>query len=229
MVGTNVGKRRFREWNSEVQEAASRSKAQVAGGGHGYVALAAYLWASLLFFGVPVLTRLSRSYVAFSGDRGDPNAFAWFLAWWPHAITHGVNPFTPQAVWAPTGINLGRAGADSMLWQAQSDMYFRLAGGYVSCEVPPAFKRWPIVPGLLYGALPPDYGEELKSFLGAHRVGTIIVSPESHAPSRLLLSTLGTRPVAAGGLILYRVLSQVLTRYRNATPSPEEAVVSNCP
>lgn len=30
----------------------------------------------------------------------------WCLAWWPYALTHGLNPFVTHLVWAPTGVNL---------------------------------------------------------------------------------------------------------------------------
>jgi hypothetical protein len=31
------------------------------------------------------------------------------MAWWPHAIIHGINPIWTRAVWAPTGYNLAWA------------------------------------------------------------------------------------------------------------------------
>jgi hypothetical protein len=36
----------------------------------------------------------------------DPEIFVWSLAWWPHAILHGENPFVTHAIWAPEGVNL---------------------------------------------------------------------------------------------------------------------------
>jgi len=30
----------------------------------------------------------------------------WSLAWWPHALSHGLNPLITHAVWAPNGYNL---------------------------------------------------------------------------------------------------------------------------
>lgn len=40
---------------------------------------------------------------------GDPALFMWSLAWWPHAIAHGLNPFVSHYLWSPTGVNLAQA------------------------------------------------------------------------------------------------------------------------
>jgi hypothetical protein len=41
------------------------------------------------------------------GDRGaDKTIFMWSLVWWPHALRHGIDPFTSHAVWQPQGIDL---------------------------------------------------------------------------------------------------------------------------
>jgi hypothetical protein len=42
---------------------------------------------------------------------GDPALFMWFLAWWPHAIAHGLNPFDSHYLWSPSGVNLGQTTA----------------------------------------------------------------------------------------------------------------------
>jgi hypothetical protein len=39
----------------------------------------------------------------------DPATYMWALAWWPHALLHGLNPFVSHYVWAPTGANLARS------------------------------------------------------------------------------------------------------------------------
>ncbi len=39
---------------------------------------------------------------------GDPAAYMWALSWWPHAITHGLNPFVTHFLWAPTGVNVAQ-------------------------------------------------------------------------------------------------------------------------
>jgi hypothetical protein len=39
----------------------------------------------------------------------DPATYMWALAWWPHALLHGLDPFVSHYVWAPTGANLARS------------------------------------------------------------------------------------------------------------------------
>ena len=59
-------------------------------------------------FGLPVLTDFTHRYVGPSGHP-DPRFFIWAMAWWPHAILHGLNPMWTRAVWAPAGYNLAWA------------------------------------------------------------------------------------------------------------------------
>jgi hypothetical protein len=62
---------------------------------------------SVLLFGVRVLAHPGRDYVG--GYTTDPQVFIWSLAWWPHAIVHGLNPFVSKEVWTPVGVNLAWA------------------------------------------------------------------------------------------------------------------------
>lgn len=39
----------------------------------------------------------------------DAGLFMWGLAWWPHAIANGINPFVPHYVWSPVGSNIAQA------------------------------------------------------------------------------------------------------------------------
>ena len=41
-----------------------------------------------------------------AGQGSDPFAFVWFLAWWPWAITHHLNPLFTHLVWQPVGVCL---------------------------------------------------------------------------------------------------------------------------
>jgi hypothetical protein len=40
------------------------------------------------------------------GLPSDPSQYAWFLAWWPHALSHGLNPFFTRLADTPHGVNL---------------------------------------------------------------------------------------------------------------------------
>lgn len=40
------------------------------------------------------------------GYPADPGQYVWFLAWWPHALLHGLNPLETHLANAPYGVNL---------------------------------------------------------------------------------------------------------------------------
>ncbi len=62
-----------------------------------YLALAAAL-------SLPDLLHAGHGAVIGRANR-DTTAFLWYLAWWPYAISHHINPFYIHAVWQPTGVN----------------------------------------------------------------------------------------------------------------------------
>lgn len=64
---------------------------------------AGYAAISFLYFGARVAEHPGRLII---GSGGDPQIFVWSVAWWPHAILHGENPFVTHAIWAPDGLNL---------------------------------------------------------------------------------------------------------------------------
>ena len=66
--------------------------------------LAFYAVLSLVLFGLPVIGHLGSRIVA--SDQIDSSQFMWFLAWWPHAILHGLNPFVTHEIFYPSGFNL---------------------------------------------------------------------------------------------------------------------------
>ena len=67
------------------------------------VAFGAYLTTSFCYFAPPVLAHPWRDVI---GSGNDPQLFIWSLAWWPHALVHGQNPFISHVLWAPYGANL---------------------------------------------------------------------------------------------------------------------------
>ena len=74
----------------------------------GAVAMALVLYSaiSIGFFGLKVVGSPARVYVGYDAD---PSVMMWFLAWWPHALTHNLNPFLTKVIWAPIGYNLAWA------------------------------------------------------------------------------------------------------------------------
>jgi hypothetical protein len=128
-----------------------------------------------------------------------PNFFAQGL--YRHYLAPGVN-----TVVVPYGTRGG-----SMLWQAQTSMYFRMAGGYVSPHPPAEFQAWPIFPSLYTGTGIPLYREQLLAFLASHDVGAVLVDdayvsdPSTRAAWPELLASLGLPVARAGGIAVYTV------------------------
>jgi hypothetical protein len=105
----------------------------------------------------------------------------------------------------------------SMLWQAETDMYYRMAGGYVSVSAPDAFLAWPITSYLLQGEVVPDAADQLKVFLATHDVGAILVTDEVWNSWKALMSAVGASIQHAGGVYVCRVPAAELARYRTLT------------
>ncbi len=70
----------------------------------GTLALAIYLVAWLTTTARPLVVHLSVPQLDQSSM--DPNFYVWCLRWWPHAISHGLNPFYTAEIGAPVGHNL---------------------------------------------------------------------------------------------------------------------------
>jgi len=106
---------------------------------------------------------------------------------------------------------------NSMLWQAESDMYYRMAGGYVSANTPDAFVAWPITNYFLHRDAIPDAEDQLKAFLSTHDVHTVLVTDEAWPFWKALMSTLASSLQHAGGVYICRVPAEELARYRTLT------------
>lgn len=105
----------------------------------------------------------------------------------------------------------------SMRWQAQSDFYFRLAGGYLSLT-PREYDAWPIVGALLAGQpYIPGFGDQFQAFLVAHEAHAVIVPESDYPPYAELCATLGVDPIRVGGVLLFRLSPAAAARFRDAT------------
>jgi hypothetical protein len=108
---------------------------------------------------------------------------------------------------------------EAMKWQAQSNFFFRVAGGYFSV-IPQEYTAWPIVPALLYEEpYIPDYGDQFKAFLAAHGVSAIIVAETDYVLYARLCATLGVAPLHIGGVVLFRLNSARQASFDHATAS----------
>lgn len=114
---------------------------------------------------------------------------------------------------------------NSLMWQAQADMYFRMAGAWTG--PPPAeFERWPAMVALFNGKYLPDPELQLKAFLAAHHVTAVLIddsikdSPDAQQRQqyRTVLAALGPAPTEAGGVLIYRFTAAALAPWRDMKP-----------
>jgi hypothetical protein len=110
---------------------------------------------------------------------------------------------------------------DSMLWQAQTGMDFRMAEGWTGAA-PSEFLRWPIVNSLITGSSMPDYGGQFTSFLGHYNVEAIVVCSNKRGPWTKLLTSLGDKPLEADDVVLYPIPTAMLAAYRHANVAEME-------
>ena len=67
--------------------------------------LALYTVVSVAYWGLPILGHWTTRTV---GSGTDPlNIFVWSMAWWPYALTHGINPLILNKVFVPVVTNAG--------------------------------------------------------------------------------------------------------------------------
>jgi hypothetical protein len=93
---------------------------------------------------------------------------------------------------------------NSMLWQAETGMWFRMAGGYLNPKVPADYESDPLFPALFRHARPDP--QTLRSFLTRRHVGAVILDPalpRERWPQTL--AALGLKRMSLGGVWFYRV------------------------
>jgi hypothetical protein len=105
---------------------------------------------------------------------------------------------------------------DGLLWQAQTDFYFRLAA--IRLTLPPAeATSWPVLSTLESGDEILDFPEQFKAFLAAHRVKAIILDASIGGPWQRLLTEAHLAPRATGGVLFYEVTPAMVDQFRDAT------------
>ncbi|MGH8012990.1 MAG: hypothetical protein ACREQ4_10860 [Candidatus Binataceae bacterium] len=108
------------------------------------------------------------------------------------------------------------ASGNSMLWQAETHMYFRMAGGWTSIT-PRAFESWPIVDALWSDTSLPDGAMQLKAFMAAHDVSAVLVADSERNLWVPLLDSLDPSPRDFGGITVYRPAPATLNQWRAAS------------
>lgn len=101
---------------------------------------------------------------------------------------------------------------DMMLWQAETRMYFRMAGG--DGPWPKPFRRWPIIDAFAWRSWVPDAPAQFDSYLTDNGVSALIVEDSNLPLWGKLASSLPTAPIRVGGVSLYRLPKQSVTSSR---------------
>ena len=96
-------------------------------------------------------------------------------------------------------------GNEGMLWQAQTDMYMRLTGGFVGVGLTPRFGQQRVVSDLAGRRLTPRATRRFRSFLRRTSVAAVLVDVRHPGRWPAILPKLGYRGRATGGLIFYRI------------------------
>jgi hypothetical protein len=91
-----------------------------------------------------------------------------------------------------------------MYWQAASNMYFRLAGGYMG-TTPPDFPHVAFARRLVGGVIEPSEGPMLRRFVAEHHVGALLVLPDAFPWAEDALRHLIGPPIRVGGVLLYQI------------------------
>jgi len=107
---------------------------------------------------------------------------------------------------------------DSMLWQAETNMYFRMVGGSIGLY-PTEFDDWPILNAFTTASFLPDVTEQLKAFMQHHEVNVVIVADSDPDASYWngLVSTFQNKEYRVGRVTIHRVSPSVLQPYAQIT------------
>jgi hypothetical protein len=95
-------------------------------------------------------------------------------------------------------------GGDQMLWQAQSGMYFRLAGGYTGVT-PPDLLDPVLEYRLISGDIQPADSGALAPFVQSHHVDDVVLAGEPTWVIQEVAQALGVSPEGLGGITLMRL------------------------
>lgn len=92
-----------------------------------------------------------------------------------------------------------------MLWQAQTNFYTRLAGGFINEEITHFGGLPQPVAELAIGGLTQQDVQRFRSYVKSAKVGAVLVEAGEAGPWPATFSRLGLRGQQAGGVIIYRI------------------------
>jgi Bacterial Ig domain len=138
------------------------------------VVVGSYLLLGLVAFW-PAFKGFSQQYFA---TQPDYDLALWYLAWMPHALGHGLNPFLSNAIFAPHGVNLSANAAAPLLgiattplaWLspiAKANLLMVLAMPVSATAAFVVLRKWQVwlpaaaLGGLIYGFSPYMVGQSL--------------------------------------------------------------------
>ena len=95
-----------------------------------------------------------------------------------------------------------------LLWQAETDFYMRVAGGFINAAISKGSDLPPSVSDLAKRGVMPDTVQHFRSFVRRAKVVAILVQGRDQAKRwRVILGDIGLRGQAVGGVIVYRTAS----------------------
>ena len=112
----------------------------------------------------------------------------------------------------------------SMYWQANSDMYFRMAGGWTT-TTPFEFVRMPVVK-YFYGAIDlPEAADQLKAYIARFGVQAVVADPnETNFPIwQRTLDSLGVASQSEKGVWIYKIPSDSFAAFAKLPAAQVEA------
>ena len=105
-----------------------------------------------------------------------------------------------------TIVTLPYGSGAPMIWQAVNGMYFSMAEAWTG-PIPRSFEAWPIVNALKHDTRIPNENQQLRTFLVAHDVKTVLI--DAHYPQagfwRATLESLGAQIQEIQGVIIARL------------------------
>jgi hypothetical protein len=117
---------------------------------------------------------------------------------------------------------------NSMYWQLQSDMYFRMAGGYTGEFAPFEFARMPVA-NYFYGGIDlPEAGDQLKAYIARFGVRAVIADPkeENFDSFKQTLDSLGVASKSEKGVWIYKIPDESFAAYATLPATQVEARAS---
>jgi hypothetical protein len=113
---------------------------------------------------------------------------------------------------------------NSMYWQMQSDMYFRMAGGYTG-PIPFEFARMPAARYLRGRIDLPEAADQLKAYVARFGVRAVIADPKeaNFETFKQTLDALGVAPINEKGVWLYKVPTDSFSAYAKLSGAQLEA------